>query len=154
MKKIFTLVLLICAVIFSSSYSYAETPVDFTLKTLDGQEVTLSALKGKKVLINFFATWCPACRVELKEINKIIKEHPEETYSILCISVDDSPAVAKSFIEKHKYEMTVLFDDQNVASKYKVTGIPALFLINADGEMEWSQAGAISEKELKKLLGL
>lgn len=154
MKKLFTLLILICAITLSSTYANAQTPTDFTLKTLDGNEITLSALKGKKVLINFFATWCPACRVELKEINKVVKEHPEENYAILCISLDDSADVAKAFIKKHNYEMTVLFDDKNVASQYGVTGIPALFLIDENGELEWSQAGAISDKQLKKLLGI
>lgn len=154
MKNFLKATLLIFTIMLSAEFAYAEKPVDFTLNDLNGNPVTLSQLTGKKVLINFFATWCPACRVELKEINKIIAEYPQEKYIILCVSVDDSLPKLKSYIKKHGYNMNVLFDDKNIASSYGVTGIPALFLVDEKGDLVWSQAGALSEEQLKKLLEL
>lgn len=155
MKKLLMTALLAFTIILSVEVAYAEKPIDFTLNDLNGKAVTLSELKGKKVLINFFATWCPSCRVELKHINKLIAAYPQEKYIILCVSVDDSLPKLKSFMEKNQYNMNVLFDaDQNIAAAYGVTGIPSLFLVNEEGDLVWNQAGALEEADLKKLLGI
>ena len=127
---------------------------DFTLKTLDGKEVTLSSLKGKKVLLDFFATWCPPCREELKEINEIVGEYKQDNYAILCISVDNAVKTVEKFISKYQYKMIVLFDDKEIARSYGVTGIPSLFLVDENGDIVWSQAGALTKEELVELLKL
>ncbi len=131
-----------------------DQAIDFTLQTLDGKSVTLSELKGKKVLIDFFATWCPPCLRELKEIEEIVQEHPQDTYKILCISVDRGKSAVESFMQKKGYSMTVLMDTKNIAQQYGVTGIPSLFLINEAGELAWSKPGAQPKERLLKLLGL
>lgn len=155
MKKIFAVSVLTLTLLLGANISYAEKPAQFTLNDLDGNKVSLSDFKGKKVFIDFFATWCPPCRKELKEINKILKEHPEGgNYKIICISVDDSADKVKSFMKKHNYTMTVLFDDKDVAASYGVTGIPALFLVDENGDLVWQQAGAIPGKKIKQLLGI
>lgn len=131
-----------------------QKALDFTLPSIEGKEVTLSSFKGKRVLLDFFATWCPPCRQELMELNEIIQKYPQENYTILCISVDDSINKARTFITDKGYKMTVLFDDKNIANQYGVTGIPSLFLVDKEGNIEWSQAGALPKERLIALLGL
>ncbi|MBU1863161.1 MAG: TlpA family protein disulfide reductase, partial [Candidatus Omnitrophica bacterium] len=144
MKKLsFIIVMLVISVsIFgcheSGAMSSGTKAADFTLGTLDGQTVTLSSLKGKKVLLDFFATWCPPCRQELKEIDQIVNEYQSDDYAILCISVDRSKKTVESFMRKQGYSMTVLFDDQNVAQQYGVRGIPALYLVDKNGDIAWT----------------
>ncbi len=134
--------------------SVNKQATDFTLSALNGDAVTLSSLKGKKVLLDFFATWCPPCRRELVEINEIVHEYPKGNYEILCISVDDSKDTVDAFIKKHGYTMKVLFDDKNIAREYGVSGIPSLFLVDEDGNIVWQQAGAQPKARLIELLEL
>lgn len=155
MKKLMVCAVLLMGVMVSNVCAENVKAIDFTLKTLDGEEVTLSSLQGKKVLIDFFATWCPPCRRELKEINEIVNEYPQDTYAILCVSVDRSKETVVSFMEKNGYDMTVLFDEgKHVSTDYGVGGIPALYLVDEEGNLVWHQAGALPKESLLELLGL
>jgi len=151
MKKIFGIVLFSCFV-FASSVFAAQKSVDFTLPSIDGGEVTLSSFKGKKVLIDFFATWCPPCRKELKEINEIVNEYKDGMFQILCVSVDNDMATVSKFMKKNDYKMKTLFDDKNIAGQYGVTGVPTVFLVDEKGDITWSNVGYTSKEEILKHL--
>lgn len=157
--RTFIILLLMIGLCFAAHPAYAlpqtgsQAP-DFTLQTMDGDTVTLSSLQGKKVLLDFFATWCPPCREELKEINEIVRDYPQDSYEILCISVDRSVKTVQGFMKKNKYAMTVLFDNNNIAGHYGVSGIPSLFLIDESGAIAWGQAGMQSKETLLELLDL
>jgi len=140
---------------------WAETVAPgFTLESLAGDSVSLSSFRGKKVLVDFWASWCPPCRRELVEINEILSQHKEGDFKILCISVDQTKEAAQSYIDQMGYDFTVLHDSENganvgkVANSYGVRGIPALFLVNEEGVVSWSNVGAVPKKTLKKVLGI
>lgn len=127
--------------------------IDFNLTSTKGEKVSLSGLKGKKVLLDFFATWCPPCKEELKSMSKIIKERPNRNFEIICISVDNAMGTVQKFMEEKQYKMLTLFDDKNVANQYGVQGIPTLFLVDETGKVIWKHVGLASERDMLRALG-
>lgn len=110
--------------------------VDFTLKDLDGKEWTLSKLKGKVVLVNFWATWCPPCRKEMPDIEQLSKEFKDQGLVVLAIS-DEKQDVVEKFIKEKGYTYPVLLDPgREVAGKrYEVSGIPKNFIYDREGRL-------------------
>jgi peroxiredoxin len=108
---------------------------DFTLTDLEGNSWTRSSLKGKVVLVNFWATWCPPCRKEMPDLESLYQKYKAQGLVILAISDEDSSKV-KPFIAEHKYTYPVLLDTgRKVNSLYQVDGIPKSFIYNRQGKM-------------------
>ena len=109
--------------------------VDFTLKDLHGKKVTLSDLKGKIVLVNFWATWCPPCRKEMPDLDAIYKKYADQGLVILSIS-DEGLGKVGPFIESAGYKPEVLLDpDGTVHKLYNIDGIPKSFIYDRDGKL-------------------
>jgi peroxiredoxin len=132
---------------------------DFTLKDLKGNAVTLSALRGKVVLLNFWATWCPPCVAEMPELNKLHKKMGPRGLEIVAVSTDSSVGYPRDFVGKHNIEFTVLYDEDHTASRlYKVFSMPTTFLIDKRGvivekffgDYEWADPDMM--KKIEKLL--
>jgi peroxiredoxin len=108
---------------------------DFTLKDLHGKKVTLSALRGKIVLVNFWATWCPPCRVEMPDLDVIYTHFQSQGLVVLSISGENEFTVG-SFISQAGYHPTVLIDPGGkVAKEFHVDGIPRSFVFDRDGNL-------------------
>jgi thiol-disulfide isomerase/thioredoxin len=108
---------------------------DFTLKDLNKGSVTLSALKGKIVLVNFWATWCPPCRVEMPTLDWLSTRFADQGLVVLSIT-DEEQFKVGSFFAGKKYHPTVLFDfGGKVHKQFHVTGIPQTFLFDRDGKL-------------------
>ena len=115
------------------------TAPDFTLKDLNGNDVTLSSFKGKKVLLVFGATWCPYCVKEVPELNAFYGKHKDADVKIINIDIQESIAKVKGFVQKHNMKYTVVIDpDGKVAAQYNVYGIPAVFLVDENGIIKYS----------------
>jgi peroxiredoxin/outer membrane lipoprotein-sorting protein len=111
-----------------------KKPPDFTLTSLKGEKISLSSLKGKVVIIDFWASWCPPCREELKIIQKLHNEYKDKGVIILCINSNEEREKVKDFIDENNYNFTVLLDsDGKVSDNYRVKSIPRIFLINKEG---------------------
>ena len=110
---------------------------DFTLKTLDGQEVSLSSLKGKVVLLNFWATWCPPCREEVPSMVKLNAAMENKPFRMLAVSIDEGgkKAVEAYFRESGNALPTLLDPDRAVGKIYGITGVPETFIIDMQGVM-------------------
>lgn len=157
-KKLTTSICLAISLVLSG-YLTAAKPQravsDFTLKTINGDTVSLSDFRGQKVLIDFWATWCPPCLQELVEINHILNEFPGDHYTILLINVDNDIEAPIAYINKMGYsKMMVLHDNKGVAQSYGVRGIPSLFLVNKEGQLIWSHVGMADKETLIGTLGL
>ncbi|HWP48649.1 MAG TPA: TlpA disulfide reductase family protein [Candidatus Limnocylindrales bacterium] len=121
-----------------------EAP-DFTLKNLEGQEVSLKEFRGKLVFLNFWATWCGPCRAEKPTIEKLYQEFKDKGLIVLAISVDqgDSAHLVQSYMEEHKLSYQALLDpEQRVAKAYAVRGIPVTYLIDPEGFIIGAAMGA------------
>ncbi|HWC95566.1 MAG TPA: TlpA disulfide reductase family protein [Candidatus Sulfopaludibacter sp.] len=109
--------------------------IDFTLTGLDGKTYTLSALRGKVVLLNFWATWCPPCRKEMPDMEKLYRSLQAKGFVVLAVSDEDRETVAR-FEEKLKYTFPLLLDpDRKVNAAFDVEGIPKSFLFDRDGKL-------------------
>ncbi len=109
---------------------------DFTLKTLEGKTLRLSELQGKKVvLINFWATWCPPCRVEMPTLQKIYSEYKGKGFEILAVNIEpDANQEIREFMKELRLTFPVLLDpDMKVTRNYRVFGVPVSMLIDHQG---------------------
>jgi peroxiredoxin len=112
-----------------------QQEIDFTLTGLDGKQYSLSALRGKVVLLNFWATWCPPCRKEMPDMEKLYQRLQAKGFVVLAISDEERDTVA-GFEEKQKYTFPILLDpDRKVNTAFNVEGIPKSFLFDRDGKL-------------------
>lgn len=124
---------------------------DFTLKDLNDNKVTLSELKGKKIYLNFWATWCPPCKAEMPDIEKLYQETKDSDLIILAINVGEDKKTVQDFIAKNNYNFTVLLDVKGEASQlYQVTGIPTSYFIDTEGYLDDGVTGSIPLKSMKE----
>ncbi|GFZ31335.1 hypothetical protein CSC2_18610 [Clostridium zeae] len=129
--------------------------IDFKLKTLAGKEVSLSDFKGKKVFLNFWATWCPPCRQEMPELEKLYEESKDSDLIILTINLGEDNQTVKSFMDKNKYNFNVALDlNQDVAIKYNIVSIPTSIFIDADGNLVSKKIGPMTLEEMKAFVTL
>lgn len=107
---------------------------DFTLHNLDGEEVSLSDFRGHPVLLNFWASWCGPCRVEMPHLNQVAQEWDKRGLVVLTINAGDSSAKAREFMEDNKLTFPALLDvDGSVFRSYGVYSIPVTFFIDEEG---------------------
>ena len=115
---------------------------DFELERLSGGTVKLSDLRGKVVVLNFWATWCGPCRQEMPHLAKVYEKYRDRGFEILAITTDekaDRPKVAP-FVEEHGLTFPVLYDD-GIAGAYGVNGMPATVYIDAQGRTRYQTTG-------------
>ncbi|HEX3684392.1 MAG TPA: redoxin domain-containing protein [Bryobacteraceae bacterium] len=121
---------------------------DFVLRNLDGETMRLSDLRGKIVVLDFWATWCPPCRHELPTINKLAEQLRDKDVVFLGIN-DEGAATVKSFNKKHEYTFTTLEDtNRKVHRAYQASAIPSVFVIGRDGVIRKHFVGSREEPEL------
>jgi len=106
---------------------------DFTLSTLDGDTMALSDFKGKVIILDFWATWCAPCRVEIPGFVELQREYGKLGLQILGVSLDRGKKEdVKDFCDKYNVNYPILMDDGNVARKFGVTAIPTTYIIDRD----------------------
>ena len=127
--------------------------VNFTLTTLDGKTVTLSDYKGKKVFLNFWATWCPPCRGEMPDIEKIYQEYKDKDLVVLTVNLGEDKNTVEKFIKENKYNFSILLDTKNEASnKYGIAAIPASYFIDKEGNIATKKVGSMSYEQMKNYI--
>ena len=117
---------------------------DFTLKTFEGKTVRLSELRGKKVvLINFWATWCPPCRLEMPTMQQIYSEYKGKGFEILAVNIEpDAKEEIRDFIKELRLTFPVLLDsNMKVTRQYRLFGLPVSVLIDRQGIIRGKEIG-------------
>jgi peroxiredoxin len=131
----------------------AEAP-DFSLKTLDGRDVSLSSLRGRPVMVNFWATWCPPCRAEIPEIASLYREkHNGENFEILGVATQSNRDTIQAFATEFGMTFPLLPDvESRVTSLYHVLPIPTSFFIDKDGIIREMRVGVVDRETMEKWL--
>ena len=124
---------------------------DFFTYTLTGDEVHLSDYRGKPILLNFWASWCPPCRAKMPTFQKIYAEYAAQGFIILGINSQESKQIAASFAESFKLTFPILIDENGeVTNRYRVDSLPTTLFIDRDGYIsEVMYGGPISEAVLR-----
>jgi peroxiredoxin len=121
---------------------------DFTLQDLSGRNVRLSDLRGKVVLVEFWATWCPPCRASIPVIEHLHQTYAEKGLVVLGISIDEGWDAVKSFAREQGITYTVLKGSDEVSQQYMVRVVPTLFLVGKDGIIAKQYVGGEEEETL------
>ena len=108
---------------------------DFSFPGLDGKKIRLSDYKGKVVLVNIWATWCPPCVDEMPSMEKLYRKFKEQNFEILAVSIDESGRKAVApFMKKNRLTFPALIDsDGTIKSAYRIAAIPESFIIDKQG---------------------
>ncbi len=126
---------------------------DFTLKDLHGKKVTLSELRGKIVLINFWSTTCPPCRLEMPDLDWIYTHFQSQGLVVLSVT-DESAFDVGPFITNAAYHAPVLIDtDGKVAKQFHVTGVPRTFIIDRNGKLVGEGIDQCTQRQFLDMLG-
>ena len=130
---------------------------DFTLTDIAGKQHRLSDYQGKDVILVFWATWCPPCRIEIPHLIELRKSVGEDKLAILAIS-NEKPDLLKGFVAKQRINYTVLLDKGDMPKPfgvmriYRTTGIPGSFFIDPEGKIKLATSGLIPLDETKAIL--
>lgn len=127
--------------------SLQEAAPNFSLSALTGSSIRLSDYKGKVVLVNFFASWCPPCNLEIPWFQKAYTSYRDKGFAVIGIALDD---VSPSFVRKMGMTYPVVAASDRVISDYgNVSSIPVSFLVGKDGRIIKKVMGVYSEARMK-----
>lgn len=122
-----------------------ETAPDFELETIDGETVSLSDYRGEKVIVNFWATWCPPCRAEMPDMQKFHEDYDAEILAVNLSSTEQSETQVRDFLDEYDVSFTVLSDaNDHVSTLYNASALPTSYLINTKGEIHNIAVGALN----------
>ncbi len=125
---------------------------DFTITTVDGQELALSDLRDKVVLLNFWGTWCGPCRREMPEFQKAYEEWEEEGFLILAIAYNDTETAIRDFRDEFGLTFPLALDDSGeINDSYAVQTRPSTYIIGRDGLVRTKHFGIMTEPQLREL---
>jgi len=130
---------------------------DFTLPRLDGQDLRLSAYRGKLVLLDFWASWCAPCREETPHLIDLQNKYGDRGLQIIGVSMDDSPDPARVFYQQFHMNYPVVMGNAKTGELYGgVLGLPIAFLVRRDGRIYAKHIGAtdpsVFDREIATLL--
>lgn len=125
---------------------------DFEPLTIDQVEELVKANRGKIVMINFWATWCPPCREEIPGLIKIRKSYGEDKLLLIGASVDEDDKALRQYVTSSKINYPVRKAARNLVQAAGVSGIPHMLVFDGRGEVIGNAAGLISEQDLRNFI--
>lgn len=139
----FTILLVICIVsVAAFAKIKADSAPDFVLKSADGNNVRLSELKGRIVMLNFWATWCGPCTEEIPHLNELHEALDPYDFELLGINLDDDQSKAIHLANKLNVSFPVLFDtDKNVSKSFDIKAMPTTIIIDRAGKIRHVNRG-------------
>ena len=130
--------------------------VDFSVVSIDGQEVNLKDFKGKVIFLNFWATWCGPCKMEVKDIDSMYRKLKNKNFVVMAVDVQEDAKKIRSFMKENNLSFPVYLDKNGrISYQYGVRGIPTTYIIGADwkivgraiGPRPWASKSSIKFME-------
>lgn len=122
-----------------------EVAPDFELETLDGETARLSDFRGEKVLLNFWATWCPPCRAEMPDMQKFHENTDINILAVNLIETESSPQNVPEFRDELELTFPILLDKgSELSTGYQIMAYPTTFMIDTNGRIQYKAFGAIN----------
>jgi thiol-disulfide isomerase/thioredoxin len=124
----------------------ASSPLEFTLSKLDGGRMPMSSMKGKVVVLDFWATWCGPCRIQhplYEQVKTRFKNNPDVVF--LAVDTDEDRSLVKPFLERQKWSKDVLYDD-GLGGFFRVSSIPTTIVLDRTGEVKSRMPGFIADR--------
>lgn len=144
-------------VLYGTGGTQAQKAPDFTLTDLDGEQVSLSDYEGKVIILNFWATWCGPCRMEIPDFIKLQEKYDEDIIFV-GVSLDQGgPKVVEKFVKQNGINYPILYGNGQVTNAYGgVRGIPTTFVIDQDFKIQRKYVGyqphSVWEKDIQSLI--
>jgi thiol-disulfide isomerase/thioredoxin len=111
-------------------------------KALDGTTVRMVELKGKVVLVDFWASWCPPCKASFPALDVLQRDYRARGVQVIAVNVDEQKKDADAFLAEHPHQLLVVFDPRGASPKaFKVRGMPTSFVIDRRGDIRYSHQG-------------
>ncbi len=131
---------------------YGQEAPDFVLKDMEGKEHKLSNYKGRNVLVIFWATWCPPCKMEIPHLKLMEQRISSDKLKILAIT-NESTKVVRKFVSSQGINYTVLMDKGPMPNLYRaITGIPSAVFVDSQGKIKFITSGFVSYEETQAIL--
>jgi len=137
-----------------SAFQSKEKAPNFSLKTKDGKTLTLSKLKGKVVVVNFWATWCGPCRAEIPGFREVYEKYKPKGLEIIGISLDENGwEDVTPFVSRYNVNYPIVVGNQKVADSYgDLSAIPVSFVIDKRGYIVDRHLGLLSKEQLENMI--
>ena len=124
---------------------------DFTLENLKGEQVTLSEIKDKIILVNFWASWCTWCDKEMPDLQKLKEENDD--LMVIAVNVEESKEKAQEYITKGGYDFEVVLDEKgDTSAQYLVSGLPASYFVDKSGKFVGRVPGMMTFEQMNEIL--
>ncbi len=137
-----------------ASSESGPTAPDFTLESLEGSSVSLAQLRGKVVVLDFWATWCPPCEFQIPILNEVHAKLAAGDVAILGISVDTAGAdKVREYLQAHPADYPILMGSEALARKFGAPGFPSLILVDPEGRVGQIHVGLMEAPELEEAIG-
>lgn len=126
---------------------------NFTLTTLDGKESSLEDLKGKVVMINFWASWCEPCRTEMPAMQEAYEKYKDQGFEIVAVNIAETDVTAASFARQYGLTFPIWMDrDREVTQLYKIGPIPSSLFVDSNGKITYRYEGPVNVSQLDSII--
>ncbi|MGM0523647.1 MAG: peroxiredoxin family protein [Bacillota bacterium] len=126
---------------------------DFMLSSTTGETVSLSDYRGKRVMVNFWGTWCPPCRAEMPDMEKFYQENDVEILAVNLTPTESNVSDVTDFIDEFGLSFQVLLDEElAVSSQYGIQPVPTSFMVDSNGIVQYVALGAVNYEQMVQAL--